>query len=63
MIATDGFTEPRHRMQFSIQNLKSKMVLVLGATGNFGAYADWEGGEQLLRRAVELGVKKCKTVY
>ena len=27
-----------------------------GQPGNFGAYPDWEGGEQLLRRAVELGV-------
>ncbi|MEM6612178.1 MAG: aldo/keto reductase [Cyanobacteria bacterium P01_C01_bin.72] len=27
-----------------------------GQPGNFGAYSDWEGGKQLLRRAVELGV-------
>ncbi len=25
-----------------------------GQPGNFGAYADWEAGKQLLRRAVEL---------
>ncbi|MGD1920133.1 MAG: aldo/keto reductase [Pleurocapsa sp.] len=32
-----------------------------GQPGNFGAYADWEGGEQLLRRAVELGVNFIDT--
>ncbi|PIG95242.1 aldo/keto reductase [Gloeocapsopsis sp. IPPAS B-1203] len=29
--------------------------------GNFGPYADWEGGQQLLRRAVELGVNFIDT--
>ncbi|BDG74411.1 oxidoreductase [Roseomonas fluvialis] len=28
-----------------------------GQPGNFGPYADWEGGKALLRRAVELGVR------
>ena len=32
-----------------------------GQPGNFGAYPDWEGGEQLLRRAVELGVNLIDT--
>ena len=32
-----------------------------GQPGNFGAYPDWEGGEQLLRRAVELGVNFIDT--
>lgn len=32
-----------------------------GQPGNFGAYADWEGGKQLLRRAVELGVNFIDT--
>lgn len=28
-----------------------------GQPGNFGPYADWEGGKALLRRAVELGIR------
>ena len=32
-----------------------------GQPGNFGAYPDWSGGEQLLRRAVELGVNFIDT--
>lgn len=32
-----------------------------GQPGNFGAYADWEAGKQLLRRAVELGVNFIDT--
>lgn len=32
-----------------------------GQPGNFGAYPDWEGGKQLLRRAVELGVNFIDT--
>ena len=32
-----------------------------GQAGNFGPYPDWEGGEKLLRRAVELGVNFIDT--
>ncbi|MEO1764373.1 MAG: aldo/keto reductase, partial [Cyanobacteria bacterium J06629_18] len=32
-----------------------------GKPGNFGPYSDWEGGEKLLRRAVELGVNFIDT--
>src|SRR5207237_1108600 len=32
-----------------------------GQPGNFGPYADWTGGERLLRRAVELGVNFIDT--
>ena len=32
-----------------------------GQPGNFGAYPDWESGEKLLRRAVELGVNFIDT--
>ncbi len=32
-----------------------------GQPGNFGAYPDWEGGKQLLRCAVELGVNFIDT--
>ncbi|MDY6940359.1 MAG: aldo/keto reductase [Cyanobacteriota bacterium] len=32
-----------------------------GQPGNFGPYADWEGGKELLRRAVELGVNFIDT--
>ena len=32
-----------------------------GQPGNFGAYPDWEGGKQLLQRAVELGINFIDT--
>jgi aryl-alcohol dehydrogenase-like predicted oxidoreductase len=32
-----------------------------GQPGNFGPYADWQGGQDLLRRAVELGVNFIDT--
>lgn len=32
-----------------------------GQPGNFGRYANWEGGKQLLKRAVELGVNFIDT--
>lgn len=32
-----------------------------GQPGNFGAYADWDGGQKLLQRAVELGVNFIDT--
>ena len=32
-----------------------------GQPGNFGAYPDWEGGKQLLRRAIKLGVNFIDT--
>ncbi len=31
--------------------------------GNFGRYPDWDGGQRLLRRAVELGVNFIDTAY
>ena len=32
-----------------------------GQPGNFGAYPDWEGGKELLRRAIELGIRQKLT--
>jgi aryl-alcohol dehydrogenase-like predicted oxidoreductase len=32
-----------------------------GQPGNFGPYADWEGGKALLRRATELGIRLFDT--
>ena len=32
-----------------------------GQPGNFGAYPDWEGGKELLRRAIELGINFIDT--
>ena len=34
-----------------------------GQPGNFGPYTDWEGGKQLLQRAVELGVNFIDTAH
>lgn len=32
-----------------------------GQPGNFGAYADWVGGQKLLQRAIELGINFIDT--
>lgn len=45
---------PIHRLGYGAMRLT-------GQPGNFGPYADWEGGKQLLRRAVELGVNFIDT--
>lgn len=45
---------PVHRLGYGAMRL-------CGQPGNFGPYADWPAGEQLLRRAVELGVNFIDT--
>ena len=45
---------PVHRLGYGAMRLT-------GQPGNFGPYADWEGGRALLRRAVELGVNFIDT--
>lgn len=45
----------------SINRLGYGAMRLTGQPGNFGPYADWEGGKQLLRRAVELGVNFIDT--
>ncbi|MEO1148465.1 MAG: aldo/keto reductase [Cyanobacteria bacterium J06638_22] len=49
-----GGDRPIHRLGYGAMRLT-------GQPGNFGPYADWEGGKQLLRRAVELGVNFIDT--
>jgi pyridoxine 4-dehydrogenase len=44
-----------------IHRLGYGAMRLTGQPGNFGAYADWEGGQNLLRRAVELGVNFIDT--
>jgi pyridoxine 4-dehydrogenase len=44
-----------------ISRLGYGAMRLTGQPGNFGAYADWQGGQQLLRRAVELGVNFIDT--
>ena len=44
-----------------INRLGYGAMRLTGQPGNFGPYADWEGGKQLLRRAVELGVNFIDT--
>jgi pyridoxine 4-dehydrogenase len=43
-----------HRMGYGAMRLT-------GQPGNFGPYSDWEGGQALLRRAIELGVNFIDT--
>jgi aryl-alcohol dehydrogenase-like predicted oxidoreductase len=45
---------PVHRIGYGAMRLT-------GQPGNFGPYADWEGGKRLLRRALELGVSFIDT--
>ncbi|MGD1861955.1 MAG: aldo/keto reductase [Leptolyngbyaceae cyanobacterium] len=45
----------------SVNRLGYGAMRLTGQPGNFGPYADWEGGKQLLRRAVELGVNFIDT--
>lgn len=47
---------PIHRIGYGAMRLT-------GQPGNFGPYADWEGGKALLRRAVELGVNFFDTAH
>lgn len=47
----------------SINRLGYGAMRLTGQPGNFGPYADWEGGKRLLRRAVELGVNFIDTAH
>lgn len=45
----------------AVNRLGYGAMRLTGQPGNFGPYADWEGGKRLLRRAVELGVNFIDT--
>ncbi len=45
----------------SVNRLGYGAMRLTGQPGNFGRYADWEAGEQLLRHAIELGVNFIDT--
>ncbi len=47
--------------ELTVNRLGYGAMRLSGQPGNFGAYQDWEGGKQLLRRAVELGVNFIDT--
>jgi len=47
--------------ELEINRLGYGAMRLTGQPGNFGAYANWEGGQNLLRRAVELGVNFIDT--
>ena len=47
--------------EFPINRLGYGAMRLSGQPGNFGAYPDWEGGKQLLQRAIELGVNFIDT--
>ncbi len=51
---TLGGDLPINRMGYGAMRLT-------GQPGNFGPYPDWEGGQKLLRRAVELGINFIDT--
>jgi diketogulonate reductase-like aldo/keto reductase len=45
----------------SVNRLGYGAMRLSGQPGNFGRYPDWEAGQQLLRRAAELGVNFIDT--
>ncbi|PZD73256.1 General stress protein 69 [Acaryochloris thomasi RCC1774] len=45
----------------TVNRLGYGAMRLTGQPGNFGPYADWEGGKKLLRRAVELGINFIDT--
>ena len=45
----------------TVNRLGYGAMRLTGQPGNFGPYADWEGGKALLRRAVDLGVNFIDT--
>ncbi|WNZ25566.1 aldo/keto reductase [Leptolyngbya sp. NK1-12] len=45
----------------NVNRLGYGAMRLTGQPGNFGRYADWEAGKQLLRRAIELGVNFIDT--
>ncbi|MEO0535800.1 MAG: aldo/keto reductase [Cyanobacteria bacterium P01_A01_bin.123] len=45
----------------TVKRLGYGAMRLTGQPGNFGPYADWEGGKALLRRVVELGVNFIDT--
>lgn len=47
--------------ELTVNRLGYGAMRLTGQPGNFGPYADWEGGKALLRRAVELGVNFIDT--
>jgi pyridoxine 4-dehydrogenase len=53
MTAPKTFTIANDRQ---IRRLGYGAMRLTGQPGNFGPYADWEGGKKLLRRAINLGV-------
>src|SRR6516164_7991569 len=47
--------------QKQVRRLGYGAMRLTGQPGNFGPYADWEGGKELLRHAVDLGVNFIDT--
>lgn len=47
--------------ELTVNRLGYGAMRLSGQPGNFGAYPNWEGGKQLLQRAVELGVNFIDT--
>ncbi|MEL6910458.1 MAG: aldo/keto reductase [Cyanobacteria bacterium J06598_4] len=47
--------------ELTVNRLGYGAMRLAGQPGNFGAYPDWEGGKQLLQRAIALGVNFIDT--
>jgi pyridoxine 4-dehydrogenase len=62
-VQTNASTFPTFNIggDLTVNRLGYGAMRLTGQPGNFGAYHDWEGGEKLLRRAVELSVNFIDT--
>src|SRR5262249_26114223 len=58
MVVSNTFTIGKDRQ---VRRLGYGAMRLTGQPGNFGPYADWEGGKKLLRRAVDIGVNFIDT--
>lgn len=47
--------------EITVNRIGYGAMRLTGQPGNYGPFADWEGGKELLRRAVELGVNFIDT--
>jgi pyridoxine 4-dehydrogenase len=57
------FNPPQYALggELAVNQIGYGAMRLTGQPGNYGRYADWEGGKALLRRAVELGVNFIDT--
>jgi pyridoxine 4-dehydrogenase len=56
-----GITNFQIGGDLNVNRLGYGAMRLTGQPGNFGPYSDWEGGQKLLRRAMEQGINFIDT--